>query len=107
MYPANNPVLIAGNKDSVEKFNNVASALNMAISASKTKCMTTLKTSICSKIVIDNYIIEQEIMFNYIGIEISSNADTKRKVRAQLIQTSRTVYCLNDRKGRINTQNQK
>ncbi|XP_055372045.1 uncharacterized protein LOC129606020 [Condylostylus longicornis] len=55
----------------------------MKISVSKTKSMTISKDSLRCKLAIDGTIIEQVMSFNYLGVEVTSDRDSNREVRAQ------------------------
>lgn len=53
--------------------------------------MTTLKTPLMCKLEIENKVIEQEMKFKYLGIEISGYDDIEVDVREQ---TMRATECL-------------
>ena len=92
--------LIAESEDDLQKllheFNTTAKSFNMIISPTKTKCMTTSKTPIRCKLEIDGVIVQQEMKFKYLGIEISSFGDVEAEVREQTIRAANVAGSLNN-----------
>ena len=70
---ADDAVLVAESEDDLQRllyqFNKAAKKLNMVISTAKTKSMTTSKTPIRCKLMVDDRIIHQEGKFKYQGID--------------------------------------
>lgn len=97
---ADDAVLIAENEDDLQrllhKFNSIAKTFNMAISVPKTKCMTTAKTPLRCKLAVDKEILQQEMKFKYLGIEVSGFDDVEAEVREQTMKAARMAECLND-----------
>lgn len=97
---ADDAVLVAESEDALQRqlhqFNITAKKFNMTISSQKTKCMTTSREPLRCKLAIDDEIIQQEMKFTYLGIEISSSGDVAAEVRRQTIKASRIAGCLND-----------
>lgn len=97
---ADDAVLVAENEDDLQRllyrFNCVAKSLNMVISASKTKSLTTSKIPIRCKLVVDDKIIQQEMKFKYLGIELSGYGDIELEVRQQTNKALKVAGCLND-----------
>lgn len=97
---ADDAVLIVENEDDlqrlVHRFNTTAKKFRMNISVSKTKCMTTSRAPLRCKLEIHNNIVQQEMKFRYLGIEISGYGDVETEVRGQAMKASRTAACLND-----------
>ena len=97
---ADDAVLIGESEDDVQKllqvFNRTAKSLNMNISTAKTKCMTTSKTPLRCKLVVDGKIIHQEMKFKYLGVEISGYGDVETEVREQTNKAARIAACLNN-----------
>ncbi|XP_015187255.1 PREDICTED: uncharacterized protein LOC107072109 [Polistes dominula] len=89
---ADDAVLIAENEDDLQRllytFNIASTRIN--------KCMTTSKTPLRCKLVVDDNIIEQVMEFNYLGIKISSFGDIESEVREQAIKAARTASLLNN-----------
>lgn len=96
---ADDAVIVAESEDNLQKllhtFNQTAKQLNMVISTSKTKCMTTSKVPIRCKLEVDGEVIQQVMNFNYLGVEISAFGDIEASVRVQAIKASRIAGCLN------------
>ncbi|XP_045463812.1 uncharacterized protein LOC123673370 [Harmonia axyridis] len=69
---------------------------DMVISASKTKSLTTSKIPIRCKLAVDDKIIQQEMKFKYLGIELSGYGDIELEVRQQTNKALRVAGCLND-----------
>lgn len=57
--------------------------------SSKTKCLTTSETSIRCKLVVEFKIIQPEIKFKYLGIELSEYGDIDTEVRQQTTKALR------------------
>lgn len=97
---ADDAVLVAENEDDLQRllycFNRVAKTLNMVISTSKTKSLTTSKIPVRCKLVVDDQIIQQEMKFKYLGIELSGFGDVESEVRQQTNKALRVAGCLND-----------
>lgn len=97
---ADDAVLIAENEDDLQRllylFNSIAKSLNMVISVTKTKCLTTSKYPLRCKLVVDDQIIQQEMTFKYLGIELCGFGDVESEVRQQVNKALRTAGCLND-----------
>ncbi|XP_030766597.1 uncharacterized protein LOC115890494, partial [Sitophilus oryzae] len=97
---ADDAVLFAENEDDLQRlvylFNLVAKSYNMITSASKTKSLTASKIPIRCMIVVDNTIIQQEMKFKYLGIELSGYGDIEIEVRQQTTKAMRVAGCLND-----------
>ena len=55
----------------LSQFNKTAKKFNMVISVTKTKSMTTSKTSIRCKLVVDDKIVHQEGKLKYLEIDTS------------------------------------
>ncbi|XP_057652398.1 uncharacterized protein LOC130891588 [Diorhabda carinulata] len=86
------------NEDDLQRllhvFNCAAKSFNMLISASETKCMTTSRTPIRCKLIVDDQIIHQVMKFKYLGIEISG--EVENEVREQTTKALRISACLNE-----------
>ena len=95
---ADDSVLIGESEDDVKKllqvFNRTAKQLNMNISTAKTKCMTTSKTPLRCKLVVDGKIIHQEMKFKYLGVEISEYGDVEIEVCEQTNKAARIAACV-------------
>ena len=93
-------VLVAESEDDLQRllyqFNKTATKFNMVISAAKTKSMTTSKTPIRCKLVVDDKIIHQEGKVKYLGIDISGYGDVETEVRNQVTRGMRAAAHLND-----------
>ena len=96
---ADDAVLVAENEDDLQRllhqFNLVAKSFNMVISASKSKCMTTSKTPLRCKLEVNGSIIQQEMRFKYLGIELSGYGDVEAEVREQTTRATKIAGCLN------------
>ena len=92
-------MLVAENEDDLQRllyqFNLVAKSFNMVISASKSKCMTTSKTPLICKLEVNGSIIQQEMRFKYLGIELSGYGDVAAQVREQTTRATKIAGCLN------------
>lgn len=97
---ADDTVLIAENEDDLQRllhsFNRIAKSLNMIISPTKTKCMTTSKTPLRCKLEVDGEVIQQEMKFKYLGVELSGFGDVEAEVREQTTKATRIAGCLNN-----------
>ncbi|XP_044767088.1 uncharacterized protein LOC123322993 [Coccinella septempunctata] len=97
---ADDAVLIAESEDDLQRllhqFTRIAASFNMKISVAKTKCMTTSKIPIRCKLEIEGQIIQQEMRFRYLGIELSGYGDVEEEVRQQTTKAARVAGCLND-----------
>ena len=91
-------MLVAENEDDLQRllhqFNLVAKSFNMVICVSKSKCMTTSKTPLRCKFEVGS-IIQQEMRFKYLGIELSSYGDVEAEVRKQTTRATKIAGCLN------------
>ena len=68
----------------------------MVISVKKTKSMTTFKTPIRCKLVVDDKIIHEQRKFEYLRIDISIYGDVETEVRSQAARAMRAASLLND-----------
>lgn len=97
---ADDAVLVAESEDDLQRllhrFNCIAKSFNMIISTQKTKCMTTSKTPLRCKLEVEGKVIQQEMKFRYLGIEISVCGDVEEEVREQTTRATRVAGCLND-----------
>lgn len=97
---ADDAVLVAENEDDLQRllhrFNCTAKSLNMTISTQKTKCMTTSKVPLRCKLEVEGRVIQQEMKFRYLGIEISGYGDVEAEVRELTTKATRIAGCLND-----------
>ena len=57
--------------------------------------MTTLKTPLRCKLKVHESIIQQEMRFNYLGIEQSGYGDVEAEVRKQTTRATKIAGCLN------------
>ena len=97
---ADDAVLVAENENDLQRllhrFNCTAKSLNMIISTQKTKCMTTSKVPLRCKLEVEGNVIQQEMKFKYLGIEISGYGDVEAEVRERTTKATRIAGCLND-----------
>ncbi|XP_057654786.1 uncharacterized protein LOC130893037 [Diorhabda carinulata] len=97
---ADDAVLVAKNEDDLQRllhvFNCTAKSFNKILSTSNTKCITTSKTPIRCKLVIDDQIIHQVMEFKCLGIEISGFEHIENEVREQTTKALRIAACLNE-----------
>jgi len=70
-------------------FKLTAKSLNMEISSTKTKYLTTSKTSLRCKLELDY------LKFNYLGIKLFGFGEIEAEVRDQTTKTIRIASCLN------------
>ena len=93
-------MLVAESENDLQRllyqFNKTAKKFNMVISAAKTKSMTTSKTPIWCKLVVDDKIIHQEGKVKYLGIDISGYGDVETEVRNQAARAIRAAAHLED-----------
>lgn len=68
----------------------------VTISPTGTSCMTTFKIPIRWKLAVDDKIIQQEIKFKYLEVEISGHGDTETEVRNQSTKATRRAAYLNN-----------
>ena len=61
----------------------------MEIFASKSKCMTTSKKPLKSKLEVNGSIIQQERRFKYLGIELLGYSDVEAEVRKQTTRATK------------------
>ncbi|XP_019755972.1 uncharacterized protein LOC109534668 [Dendroctonus ponderosae] len=96
---ADETALIAESEDDLQRllhlFNLKAKSLNMEISPTKTKCLTTSKTPLRCKLELDRRVIEQKMKSNYLGVELSGFGDIEAEMRDQTTKAIRIVGCLN------------
>lgn len=67
----------------------------MKISVTNTICLTTSRTPLRCKLEADNVVIQEEMKFRYLGIEISGYGYVEAEVRKQAFKETRTYACLN------------
>uniref|UniRef100_A0AAR5PIG0 Reverse transcriptase domain-containing protein n=1 Tax=Dendroctonus ponderosae TaxID=77166 RepID=A0AAR5PIG0_DENPD len=95
MCYADDAALLAESEDDLQRlFNRTANSLNMEISPTKTKCLTTSKTSLRCKLELAGRIIEQKIKFNYLGAEHSGFGNIEVEVKDQATKAIRIAACL-------------
>lgn len=97
---ADDAVLFAENEDDLQRllhtFNVTGKQYNMTISAKKTKCITTAKEPLRCKLEVDGQVIQQELKFKYLGIDITSYGNIEDEVRQQVTKANKVAGCLND-----------
>uniref|UniRef100_A0AAR5P785 Reverse transcriptase domain-containing protein n=1 Tax=Dendroctonus ponderosae TaxID=77166 RepID=A0AAR5P785_DENPD len=96
---ADDASLIAESEDTYKGYytysTSTAQTLTMEISPTKTKCLTTSKTPLRCKLELDGGVIEQQMKFNYFGVELSGFGDIETDVRDQTTKAIRIAGCLN------------
>ena len=60
------------------------------------KAMTISKEPICSKLELDGKMVEQEMGFNYLGVNNTSSGNLVKEIKVQAQKAARVVGCLND-----------
>lgn len=97
---ADDAMICAENEDDLQRllniFNRTGKQFNMTISAQKTKCMTTSKEPLRCKLEVDGQVIQQEMKFKYLGIDITSYGNVEDEVRQQVAKANKIAGCLND-----------
>lgn len=97
---ADDAVLVAEREDELQRllniFNITGKKFNMIISSEKTKCMTTSAEPIRCKLEVDGKVIQQEMKFMYLGIELSANASIDKEVKRQITKANKVAGSLND-----------
>ncbi|XP_060524527.1 uncharacterized protein LOC132700944 [Cylas formicarius] len=97
---ADDAMICAENEDDLQRllniFNRTGKQFNMTISAQKTKCMTTSKEPLRCKLEVDGQVIQQEMKFKYLGIDITSYVNVVDEVRQQVAKANKVAGCLND-----------
>jgi len=97
---ADDAVLFANSEDNLQRllfnFTNKAKEFNMEVSTGKTKSMVISKDPIRCKLEIDKKIIEQVMKFNYLGVEISSERNSYKEVKHQVMKGARISGYLRD-----------
>ncbi|XP_060522502.1 uncharacterized protein LOC132699671 [Cylas formicarius] len=92
---ADDAMICAQNEDDLQRlldiFDRTAKQFNMTISAQKTKCMTTSKEPLRCKLEVDGQVIQQEMEFKYLGIDITSYGNMEDEVRQQVAKANKVA----------------
>lgn len=72
-------------------FHQAAKELNMTININKTKCMVTSKKLRRCKLEIERHIILQVMSLKYLGVEITSDENSKNYAYEQYISKHRNI----------------
>lgn len=96
---ADDTVLIAENEDDLQRllfqFYKTCQSFNMRISTQKTKCITISKEPLRCKLAINEYLIEQVMEIQYLGVTITSDGRSIKEAKEQSIKANRIAGCLN------------
>lgn len=96
---ADDTVLIAESEDDLQRllfqFYKTCQSFNMRISTQKTKCITISKEPLRCKLAINEYLIEQVMEIQYLGVTITSDGRSIKEAKEQSIKANRIAGCLN------------
>lgn len=97
---ADDAVLLAESEDDLQRllhvFNTTAKRFNLIISHKKSICMTTSIEPKRCKLELDGKIIQQEMTFKYLGIDLTNYGNVEQEVRKRVIKGNQIAGCLND-----------
>lgn len=88
----------------VDTFNIAAKRFNMVISPEKTKCMTISKAPKTCKLKLDTRMMDKIMIFNYLGIEVTSSRHMTKEVITQANKAATVRGCFT--KGQTKKYNQ-